>query len=590
MESAEMKPSDFDGDTDSDSPSALFRYILAVGLAAFAVGLRFVILPATAGAKFTTFYPAVTMAFYLGGVGPGVATILLTALGAIVFFLPPYDTPELVDEAARQTVLYLIAAGFCGYFVTRMNQYRRASLFAQKALAKKEIDETAWHLALAVKGGRLRTWRFHPEDRRVSFSDQFAQHFGLPIGVHAISYDKIIDIIHPADRASVNDSLANSISEKADFIVEHRVVWPDGSEHWIYGHGQPTFAPDGALQCLDGVTVDITERKQSEMRYASSVATIKAAFASMKEAIVIADTNGNVIDTNHAFAPFLRARSAEQAPMTYSEFAKVIDLEDLDGEAVTDATNPFLQALHGIGGAYELKFRRRDSGETWYGSVSANPIMGSNNEIIGAVVTGMDTTERISLQQNLEEKVRQRTSELTSANRALIELSRHDALTGLHNRLAGNERLRSEYERMKRTKGNYSVLMLDIDHFKNINDCHGHAIGDSVLEIVADAMSENLREYDFIARWGGEEFLVLLPATEYEQACAVAEKLRAAVASRKHPVAGGVTVSVGVDVASPDDPNEDYVVMEADKGLYTAKNNGRNTIFGNGADNPTAHA
>jgi diguanylate cyclase len=176
----------------------------------------------------------------------------------------------------------------------------------------------------------------------------------------------------------------------------------------------------------------------------------------------------------------------------------------------------------------------------------------------------------------LERAVAERTAELLKANEELLRQSRQDALTGLSNRLAANERLESEFVRLKRQQLTYTVLLIDIDNFKPINDTHGHATGDQVLRLVAQTLQINLRESDFIARFGGEEFLVLLPATGMASALGVAEKLRRAVESKPVPMAGRVTVSIGLAEATPEDDNEDVAVRQADARLYQAKSAGRN--------------
>ena len=178
----------------------------------------------------------------------------------------------------------------------------------------------------------------------------------------------------------------------------------------------------------------------------------------------------------------------------------------------------------------------------------------------------------------LERKVEERTAELGQAMAELDRLARHDVLTGLSNRLAANERLHTEFVGMKRSHSAYAVLMLDIDFFKRVNDTHGHAVGDQVLQKVAQTMKKTLRESDFAARFGGEEFLALLPATNMAAALQVAEKLRQAVEASPDPVAGRMTVSIGLALANPEQANEDAAVRAADDALYRAKREGRNQI------------
>jgi diguanylate cyclase (GGDEF)-like protein len=186
--------------------------------------------------------------------------------------------------------------------------------------------------------------------------------------------------------------------------------------------------------------------------------------------------------------------------------------------------------------------------------------------------------ERESRQRQLEQLVAERTEALQTAIQDLESLARRDALTELQNRLSANERLRLEFLRMKRTGRSYSALLMDIDYFKDINDTYGHETGDHVLKQVADVLQTSIRTTDFVARFGGEEFLVLLPETAEKGALLIAEKIRNAVAERPFPAARQVTISVGVSCARLQDSNEDEAVRRADTALYQAKEQGRNRV------------
>jgi diguanylate cyclase (GGDEF)-like protein/hemerythrin-like metal-binding protein len=160
----------------------------------------------------------------------------------------------------------------------------------------------------------------------------------------------------------------------------------------------------------------------------------------------------------------------------------------------------------------------------------------------------------------------------------VTRLARVDVLTQLPNRLAANERLRTEFLSMKRSKNVFAVLMMDIDFFKQVNDMHGHAVGDQVLQRIATTMRKTLRESDFCARFGGEEFLALLPATDMPGAYQVAEKLRQAIEASSDSTAGRITVSIGLALPNPEQADEEIAVREADEALYRAKSAGRNQV------------
>ncbi len=162
-------------------------------------------------------------------------------------------------------------------------------------------------------------------------------------------------------------------------------------------------------------------------------------------------------------------------------------------------------------------------------------------------------------------------------------LSQTDPLTGLYNRRGLNERMQVEILRAKRYRHPLSVVMIDIDHFKNYNDAHGHLEGDVILKQVAELLRIHVRETDVVARFGGEEFLILLTETAKAEALEVAEKIRAAVSVRPFPHAwtqpeGKLTISLGVATSSADLSEAQELIEKADHALYGAKNAGRNRV------------
>lgn len=160
--------------------------------------------------------------------------------------------------------------------------------------------------------------------------------------------------------------------------------------------------------------------------------------------------------------------------------------------------------------------------------------------------------------------------------------ARHDLLTDVFNRRALMDVLEREIARRRRGAPEFSVLMIDLDHFKRFNDLHGHLVGDAALIHVADQLRKAARTQDVLARFGGEEFCVLLPATGVEEARRAAERLRAAVAAAPLRHRGGILepINISVGVATHQSPLEswDSLLGRADAALYEAKSSGRNTI------------
>ena len=183
----------------------------------------------------------------------------------------------------------------------------------------------------------------------------------------------------------------------------------------------------------------------------------------------------------------------------------------------------------------------------------------------------------------LEKKIDERTKELNEANGRLKALSITDGLTGVYNHRHFAERLEEECKRSARYGKRLSLIMSDIDHFKSYNDLNGHPAGDAVLAGVAECLKDGIRGQDLLARYGGEEFSIILPETGKEEACLMAERIRARVRDKVFPnesgqPGGDLTMSFGVASCPEDAASAEDLVKKADAALYRAKEAGRDRV------------
>ncbi|WP_240308084.1 sensor domain-containing diguanylate cyclase [Thiohalospira halophila] len=202
---------------------------------------------------------------------------------------------------------------------------------------------------------------------------------------------------------------------------------------------------------------------------------------------------------------------------------------------------------------------RKRNGELFFEETTITPVQDETGRIRAYVSSGKDVTERVEMERQLR------------------EMAVTDPLTGLANRLRFEQTLEAELERSLRYDNPLSLVMFDIDHFKAVNDTHGHEAGDDVLRTLADCVNNQLRRSDALARWGGEEFLVLAPQVGAAEAAALAEKLRAAVAAQDFGLSDPVTASFGVAERAPGDTPK-RLIRRADDALYAAKETGRNRV------------
>lgn len=210
---------------------------------------------------------------------------------------------------------------------------------------------------------------------------------------------------------------------------------------------------------------------------------------------------------------------------------------------------------------YEVTLRRADGTEL-EASFDARGTFDSQGRLVYFDAIVQDITERVEAQRRLE------------------QMARTDSLTGLYNRQHLMERFEAELARASRYSRPLSVMMIDLDHFKQVNDGYGHLAGDDVLVAAASVIEEILRETDFVGRYGGEEFLAVLPETSLEGAMDLAERLRGAMEDNCHWMPCGdeleVTCSIGVAEALCDEVEN--IIDLADSAMYAAKRTGRNRV------------
>lgn len=178
--------------------------------------------------------------------------------------------------------------------------------------------------------------------------------------------------------------------------------------------------------------------------------------------------------------------------------------------------------------------------------------------------------------EQLHLEIEKKQTELIEMNAILVELSVTDKLTGLKNRRFFQEKLEDQISLYNNTGEVFSLLILDIDHFKKVNDTYGHQVGDEVLVQLAQVLTMQKRETDIVARYGGEEFVVILPNTAIEESKIIAEQLRQSVEFSQWKI-GNITLSIGIATFTTED-SASTILQKADQALYASKANGRNRV------------
>ena len=307
--------------------------------------------------------------------------------------------------------------------------------------------------------------------------------------------------------------------------------------------------------------------QESESRY-------RTIFNSVSEGILIQDPgDGRILDVNERM---LQQYGGNREAVLAAGFGAL--LAGVPPYSLADALEHNKRVQTEGPQTFEWLVRRRDGSHFWAEISLSLCLIDGHSRLLA-------TTRDISQRKAAEEALQQARAaaeaanrELQAANRELQRLATTDSLTGVWNRHHFEEALTAEIRRVARyRKQPLSLMLFDLDHFKEINDTHGHPVGDQVLIALTRRIQDQVRAVDVLARWGGEEFVMLLPHTRSEDAVKLAEKLRQLVAGEPFPGVGQVTISFGVAEYRPQETPAQWL-KRVDDALYAAKAGGRNRV------------
>jgi diguanylate cyclase (GGDEF)-like protein len=307
---------------------------------------------------------------------------------------------------------------------------------------------------------------------------------------------------------------------------------------------------------------EITERTNVEDSLSKSERFLGTIFDSIRDPFIIIDKNYRIVRANEAYAQLKRRPLGILSGRLCYEVIK-------GREGICDACLLEKTFSSGDPCAKEKPATLSDGSEGWI-EIYTYPIFDEKGKVSHVIEYTRDITNR-----------KRHEEERTSLIRKLDYLSKTDSLTGVLNRRAIMERIEYEIERAKRYGSGLSIVICDLDYFKEVNDTYGHAVGDGVLRSLTGTISGALRSADIAGRYGGDEFILILPETQIEVAEVVAERVREAVKEAEIRIGSekiNISLSLGVTAYEYPTDDADELIKRADSALYMSKNEGRNRV------------
>lgn len=417
--------------------------------------------------------------------------------------------------------------------------------------SRREVRATAL-MAEAERVANCGCWEWRVADDAVTWSEQLFRIFGFEPGAFKATLDAYVERIHPDDRDRVVGAIEDAIEARVPYGFEHRLLRPDGEERTVRCQGEPLLDAAGQVARLIGVCQDVTELKRREEARAETDLRFRSAFAEAPIGMGLAafdeGSEARLTEVNRALCEITRRPKDELlgAPLSSLCHPEDVDVDQHLRERL----------LAGELDRYEVEKRCvHEDGSVGWVQLNVSLVLEEGGEHRASIVQVQDITER----KRAEEQLRY--------------MADHDALTGLLSRRRFREELDSQIALKRRYGGEGALLLLDVDRLKQINDTHGHAVGDMVLRGVADVLRQRVRGTDPAARLAGDEFAVLMPNATRAEAEALGDALIALV--REQRIAGpAVSVSIGIAPFGDGETDGDALLAAADRAMYRAKQRG----------------
>ena len=364
--------------------------------------------------------------------------------------------------------------------------------------------------------------------------------------------------VHRDDRKNLFTTLKKTKDEKQTYYENtHRLRHKNGDWIWILGRAQLLYDENGTAIRMIGTHTDITKEKELQLKYSKQAQMIQQ----IHDSIISTDLDGFITSCNYGSEFLLGYKSNELVGKHITMLYLKEDFESLEHN---------INLLKKNGEHHTTVRLVKKSKKVVDADLSLSLIRDEKGNPIEMVGYAQDITKR-----------KQAEAELLRQKDILNHQAHHDALTGLANRILFNDRLEQSLKKAKRSNTKIAILFLDLDHFKEINDSLGHAVGDDILKIVTNRLNSTIRNEDSIARLGGDEFVIMLDGlTQGQNASLLAQKILEVLA-QPVTIEGHIlyiSSSIGISIYPDDGFSTDNLLKYADSAMYKAKEEGRNNF------------
>ncbi|TZE81087.1 diguanylate cyclase [Calorimonas adulescens] len=473
------------------------------------------------------------------------------AIAATYFLFSLKYSPEtLWDELVR--LFIFIAIALLTYKLTDRIKVQQSKITNLNKMLKNDIEKFKKVEMLSHLG----SYEVDLKTGKTIWSDGMFRIFGYEPGSFEPTKEKRIEFTYPDDKELVRKSIDKAINEKCSFTIENRIVRSDGSIRWILSTGYVESNEYDEAEKFIGSLLDITERKLLEKSLEEEKEKLRITITSIGDGVISTDINGRITILNKVAEKLTGWKQEEALGKPIEEVFNIIN-----ENTRVKCENPIQRVVERgtiIGLANHTALISKDGTERSIAD-SAAPIKDSDGNVQGVILVFRDITEEKRKQDEI------------------YYMSYYDSLTGLYNRRFFEE----EIKRIDTEKNlPISIIMGDVNGLKLTNDAFGHSVGDRLLRKAAEAIKSACRADDIVARWGGDEFIILLSKTKKEEAEAMVKRIKN-ICSEMKIDSIDVSISFGYDTKENVDEDIFKILKSAEDYMYNHKVVESNSMRGN---------
>lgn len=557
-----------------------YRYAMAFFVFATALGLRLLILPVEAGLAFTTFYPAVFLAYYFLGLGPGTLVLLLSTFTGYYIFQPPFWSLDVTVNGALVTSTFLLSNSLVGWLTLRHT--RDLAKLEQSNAVQQELHQ---QLEIALNDAQdlyakapFGYYSLSPEGLIVQHNEKFLSWIeadgrnvlGTPIAAYF-------------DTEGQKQFRSHFPKFKRDGYIEgleFDLIGMKGTKRRISVSATAVFDNHGVMLKTRSVMFDITELEAAKRHVDNQHRLLDGVVNGLPFGVALFDDKQILHNYNKRFTQLLRV-SDEVLKTPGFSFKDLIRMNGQRGDYGNQSWEVIYNKLGGLmQQRLGTQFERQTHDGNWL-DISGVPVFEGWTLLTYVDITAskrttleLEKAQQVALQAIADQKV---------AHEQAQYIAYHDHLTGLPNRRLFADRADQALAVASRQKHKLAICYLDLDGFKQVNDSYGHDSGDHLLVTVAKRLTECVRAQDTVCRLGGDEFVLLL--TDFEREDEVRSVLQRILVEISEPVPlksrvnAAVSVSIGYSLFPDDADDRGILMQQADQAMYEAKKQGKNCVL-----------